>query len=214
MKRVNLPKHKEVTKMAEETKEQDEQKDVSVQQKGDGSQKIQQKNVVKRKHNKRGLYKTKKKMIEDKKKARNRKFKILAFLAPPIIVSLVSMFHSYDLLMTVSRSALATALAISYEIMVLALLIISPELIRLGRIAKLWSYLLVALLALFLAFSNVYAAWVTIPDEVVMNVAQLTGLPEVGLVTKRLITVYLGSLITILALSLIPMYSRFISKDR
>lgn len=150
-----------------------------------------------------------------RKKVRRRIFWLaFAILAPPIFVSSVSIFHSYDLLQAANATPLAAMLAIAYELMVICLLVLATAMKQLGKWVRRWSYVLTVLLAFFLAFANVYVAWITIPDQVILNIARLTTLPETGFVTKRIVSMFLGGLITLMSLSFVPIFIKYREKAK
>lgn len=147
-----------------------------------------------------------------KKIKRQRLIKFIAFLSPPIFVSLVSVFHSYDFLLIGNQPVLAAFLAAAYEVMVLSLIIVSPTMVNMGKKVQGWNLFLILCLALILAFSNVYVAWTTIPAPAITNIASLTGLQD-GVQTKRAVSVFIGLPITILSLSFIPIFIEWLKKD-
>ena len=152
--------------------------------------------------------------LEAKKKERRNKFWIsVGFLTPPILVSLVSIFHTFVWFKIGNAPLQSGMLSGAYEVIVLSLIILAGALAILGRGVKLWNAFLVFLIAFILAFSNSYSVWIKLSDTSVTSVAQMVGIPD-GIGAKRLIAYFQGIPITMISLSFIPIYIKYLEKTR
>ena len=156
-------------------------------------------------------HKEKELVMIEKKERRNRILMTVGFLTPPILVSLVSVFHTFTWFQIGNAPLQSGMLSGSYEVIVLSLIMLAGALAILGRGVKLWNAFLVFLIAFILAFSNSYSVWIRLSDASVSSVAQMVGLPS-GIWAKRLIAFFQGIPITMISLSFIPIYIKYLEK--
>ena len=133
------------------------------------------------------------------------------FLIPPFVVTLVSVMHLFDLFKIGNGAWLAALLAASFELIAIIDISLSDEISTLGKGAKWLSWVIVFMLFIILSTGNIYASFKVINDNDITVVSELTTLPN-NLITKRVVAIFLGGPITILALSFIPMYVSYIRR--
>lgn len=143
-----------------------------------------------------------KKTIKKEKEEKTESVMLWAFLTPPILVSLVSLFHTQDFMSHIFGELPSWPLSLAYEVLLVVLIIVGPKMRTIGWGAAAWCHVITVILTLILAFANIYAGWVHIEEFFVNNVHELTW----NTATKQAIVYLTGSLITVLSMSLIPMY--------
>lgn len=157
---------------------------------------------------KRGAYFTQSKKEIYQKKRRLAKW----LLIPPILISLVSVTHLFEMFRMGNSLFLSIALAIGFEAITLVEMVVAKEFARLGKAISFLSGCIIVILVVLLATGNVFACFKYISNESVSIVSHFTTLPD-SVITKRIIAIFIGAPISLLALSFLPIYIKYTQKD-
>ena len=133
---------------------------------------------------------------------------VTSFVIAPLLVSLVSISHVNSLFFKAYTSWESKLLAVSCEVMAIAILIVGPKLYRVGIVATVVEWLITFSLIVILSFSNVFYAWEKVGSDTIRIMSELFSIGDMILV-KRIYCMFVGSLVTLLSMSFIPLYVQY-----
>lgn len=140
---------------------------------------------------------------------RTKKFALIAFLVPPVLMSLVSLVHVYEFFKITNSSTWSFVIAFTFELASISSLI---ALVVLEKIEKGALWTLFFILAGYQIIGNVHSCFVNVNDLLLTQFVRMFWM-DVGLNAQRLIAIIQGAALPILSLSLLKIAVDYIDFD-
>jgi hypothetical protein len=136
-----------------------------------------------------------------------KRISLLAFLAPPIIISIISIIHLYDFFLITNSASMAFSIAFSFELVSISSLIALTVLDKINSRA-LWTVFW--LVATYQIIGNVHASFVDINDSLFKKFVEMFWMVDT-INSRRLIAIVQGAALPIISLSLIKLAVDYMS---
>lgn len=138
---------------------------------------------------------------ESLKNMRTKQLSLLAFLTPPVIISIISIIHLYDFFLITNSPSMAFSIAFSFELVSISSLIALTVLDKINA-GALWTVFW--LVALYQIIGNVHASFVAIDDSLFKKFVEMFWMVD-SVNSRRLIAIIQGAALPIISLSLIKL---------
>lgn len=136
-----------------------------------------------------------------------KRISLLAFLTPPIIISIISIIHLYDFFLITNSASMAFSIAFSFELVSISSLIALTVLDKINSRA-LWTVFW--LVATYQIIGNVHASFVDINDSLFKKFVEMFWMVDT-INSRRLIAIIQGAALPIISLSLIKLAVDYMS---
>ncbi len=136
----------------------------------------------------------------------------LAFILPPIIISIISAIHLSDFFKVGNTETISIILSGAFELANLASLLGIVVLKGLLPKTRFFLWVVIAGLYFLQLFGNVFASFSFITSESAMSMYQFFGLQD-SIFSKRIISYIIGGILTIVSFSLTKIASDYIRKS-
>jgi len=128
------------------------------------------------------------------------KWIFIAFITPPVAISLISMMHMITLFQTANNYWMSLMIAVSVELAAISSLVALATLKKLSK-GTVWT--IFGVLAFIQIIGNMYHAFVNMTDESFVSILQLFGLGANNIWSVRLVTFMISGILPVISLTFV-----------